>query len=109
MSVPLYLTAELRRMEESAANATPPLMERAGAAAAALAARIAGERAKDVLVLAGPGDNGGDARIVAALLRERFFRVVLATRPDEIPADRRWALVVDGLFGIGLSRPIAGD
>ncbi|HWA37353.1 MAG TPA: NAD(P)H-hydrate dehydratase [Burkholderiales bacterium] len=109
MSVPLYLTADLRRMEESARGATPPLMERAGAAAAALAARIAGERAKDVLVLAGPGDNGGDARIVASLLRERFFRVALATRPDEIPAERRWALVVDGLFGIGLSRPIAGD
>jgi hydroxyethylthiazole kinase-like uncharacterized protein yjeF len=109
MSIPLYLSADLRRMEESAAGATPPLMERAGAAAAALAAQIAGAHAKDILVLAGPGDNGGDARIVASLLQARFFRVTLATRPEEIPEDRRWALVVDGLFGIGLSRPIAGD
>jgi hydroxyethylthiazole kinase-like uncharacterized protein yjeF len=67
------------------------------------------ERGKDVLVLAGPGNNGGDARIMAGLLAERFFRVHVATKPDEIPQGKRWGLVVDGLFGIGLAREIAGD
>jgi ADP-dependent NAD(P)H-hydrate dehydratase / NAD(P)H-hydrate epimerase len=105
--VPLYLTADLRRMEQAAGDA--PLMERAGAAAADLAAKIAPGTAKDVLILAGPGNNGGDARIVAERLKERFFRVALATRLDEIPAGRAWGLVVDGLFGIGLARPIAGE
>src|SRR4051812_10019061 len=81
-------------------------MQRAGAAAAELAARLAA--GKDVLVLAGPGNNGGDARIAAGLLRERFFRVAVATRPDEIPTTK-WGLVVDGLFGIGLARDIDGD
>jgi hydroxyethylthiazole kinase-like uncharacterized protein yjeF len=62
-----------------------------------------------VLVLAGPGNNGGDARIVAARLQERFFRVKVVTRLDEIPAAPHWALIVDGLFGIGLARPVAGE
>jgi hydroxyethylthiazole kinase-like uncharacterized protein yjeF len=109
MPVPIYFTSDLRRMEQAAAEAVPPLMERAGTAAADLAARIASEKAKDVLVLAGPGDNGGDARVVADRLRERFFRVVVATRLDEIPDEKAWGLVVDGLFGIGLSRPLAGE
>lgn len=89
-------------------EATPSLMERAGAAAADLAAQLAPDTQKDILVLLGPGNNGGDARIAAERLRERFFRVTLATRLDEIP-DRKWALVIDGLFGVGLARPIEGE
>jgi hydroxyethylthiazole kinase-like uncharacterized protein yjeF len=108
-SIPVYLAADIRRVEQAAAAATPPLMERAGAAAADVAARIASGEAKDVLVLAGPGNNGGDARIVAERLRERFFRVTVASRLEEIPGERRWGLVVDGLFGIGLARPISGE
>ena len=83
-------------------------MERAGAAAADAAMRIASDTTKDVLVLAGPGNNGGDARIVARLLKEKFFRVEIASQTDQIPA-RAWGLVIDGLFGIGLVRDIAGE
>jgi hydroxyethylthiazole kinase-like uncharacterized protein yjeF len=109
MSAPIYRTADIRRIEQAGGDVAPPLMERAGAAAAELAARLAGETAKDVLILAGPGNNGGDARVVGRLLQERFFRVTLVTRPDEIPAGVRWALVVDGLFGIGLAREVGGE
>jgi hydroxyethylthiazole kinase-like uncharacterized protein yjeF len=109
MAQPIYLTRDVRRIEAAAGDASPPLMERAGAAAAELAAQLVPERGKDVLVLAGPGNNGGDARIMAGLLAERFFRVHVATKPDEIPQGKRWGLVVDGLFGIGLAREIAGD
>jgi ADP-dependent NAD(P)H-hydrate dehydratase / NAD(P)H-hydrate epimerase len=105
---PLYPAASIRRIEASAAAAVPPLMERAGTAAAELAARLAPDGTKDVLVLAGPGNNGGDARIVAQRLRERFFRVAIASQPAEVPPDRRWGLIVDGLFGIGLARDISG-
>src|SRR5438132_3544636 len=83
-------------------------MERAGTAAAELAARLASDRQKDVLVLAGPGNNGGDARIVSALLHEQYFRVTLVEEP-QVPADKAWGLVIDGLFGIGLARDIDGD
>jgi len=108
VSSPIYLTEDIRRIERAAGEATPPLMERAGTAAAELAARLASETSKDILVLAGPGNNGGDAKIAAARLQERFYRVTLAARANEIP-ERPWGLVIDGLFGIGLARDIDGE
>jgi hydroxyethylthiazole kinase-like uncharacterized protein yjeF len=105
---PIYLTEAIRRMERAAGVAESVLMERAGAAAAELAATLAGDRAKDVLVLAGPGNNGGDARVVAERLKGKFFRVDVVSPGDRI-AQKSWAVVVDGLFGIGLARDIAGE
>jgi hydroxyethylthiazole kinase-like uncharacterized protein yjeF len=105
---PIYLTEDIRRIERGAGVAEEKLMERAGAAAADAAVRIASDTTKDVLVLAGPGNNGGDARIVARALKEKFFRVEIASQMDQIPA-RPWGLVIDGLFGIGLVRDIAGE
>lgn len=70
MPSPVCLTADIRRIEETARAAQPPLMERAGKAAAELAARLAGDERKDVLVLAGPGNNGGDALAVARILAQ---------------------------------------
>ena len=126
----LYRSASLRQIE--AAHASEPLMQRAGAAAADWAAALAVQRERPVLVLAGPGNNGGDAFEAARLLRECFFQtcVVFAGDPerlpsdaaaarqrfvdaggstvDRIPDDRRWSLVIDGLFGIGLARAPAG-
>ncbi|MDH4325629.1 MAG: NAD(P)H-hydrate dehydratase, partial [Betaproteobacteria bacterium] len=98
------------RLIEGAAKDVP-LMERAGAAGAELAARLCADTAKDVLVLAGPGNNGGDAKIVAERLRQQFFRVTLAGAAEAatLPMEKNWGLVVDGLFGIGLARPVEGD
>ena len=131
MTTPIYRSASLRRIE--AANAAAPLMQRAGATAAALAAELAIQRERPILVLAGPGNNGGDAFEAARLLRERFFAtcVVFAGDPQrlppdaaaayrrfaeaggttagEIPGDSRWSLIIDGLFGIGLARAPADD
>jgi len=105
---PVYLCEDIRRIERAAADAEPALMERAGAAAAEIAATLAGDTGKHILVLAGPGNNGGDARVVADRLKEKFFRVTVATRRDEIP-EGSWGVVVDGLFGIGLARDITGE
>jgi len=133
MPQPIYLTADIRRIEEKAGTVTPSLMERAGAAAADLAAQLVSDRGKDVLVLAGPGNNGGDAYEVAANLKAQFFRVSVVSPADPekfppdarrahrkwldaggevaavVPLDRKWALVVDGLFGIGLARVPDGE
>jgi ADP-dependent NAD(P)H-hydrate dehydratase / NAD(P)H-hydrate epimerase len=105
---PIYLSEDIRRIERAAGVAEPELMQRAGAAAAELAVRLALESSKDVLVLAGPGNNGGDAQVVAQLLKERFFRVEVVSQVDRVP-QKSWGLVVDGLFGIGLARDIAGE
>lgn len=107
-------------------------MQRAGAAAADWACELAGNRGDPVLILAGPGNNGGDAFEVGLLLRARFFdvRLVFSGDPDTLPPDAsaarrrfldaggsllsaipdigRWALIVDGLFGIGLARAPTG-
>jgi len=130
METRLHLSASLRRIE--ARHADLPLMQRAGQAAAELAGQLAGERNRPVLILAGPGNNGGDAFEAARLLRERFFdvHVLFAGDPAQLPADaaaacRRfteaggcfagtidetlhWGLIIDGLFGIGLKRAPEG-
>jgi hydroxyethylthiazole kinase-like uncharacterized protein yjeF len=105
--VTLLRAAELRELETRYADARPPLMERAGKAAADLALRLLGNRKARVLVCAGPGNNGGDARVMARLLSRRGIAVVVVAPGEAVPGDD-YGLVVDGLFGIGLTRPITG-
>jgi hydroxyethylthiazole kinase-like uncharacterized protein yjeF len=91
-------------------------------------ARAVAERwsPRPVLVLCGPGLNGGDGYVVAARLAERGWTVRVAalaepTAPDARRARELWrgpveavspaavpgaGLVVDALFGAGLSRPL---
>lgn len=107
MNSPLLRSTDLRALETRYADVVPPLMERAGRAAADLARRLLKNRRARVLVCAGPGNNGGDARVLARLLREHGVAVVVAGIDDKVPAGD-YGLVVDGLFGIGLTRPITG-
>jgi hydroxyethylthiazole kinase-like uncharacterized protein yjeF len=133
-NTPIFLTGEIRRIETLAANLPerPQLMERAGLAAAELARELAGNNGRPVLVLAGPGNNGGDAFVVARHLKQWWFRVHVVFTGDAgklsadataafnawrdaggtvetgIPQGQDWSLVVDGLFGIGLQREITG-
>lgn len=132
---PIYLTADVRAVEAAAAAAKrpPQLMERAGLAAAEVARDVAGGSGKPVLVVAGPGNNGGDAFVVARHLKKWYYKVTVVYAGDEkklsadakaalaawrkadgatvstLPAARNWGLVVDGIFGIGLEREVSGD
>src|SRR5712692_2374767 len=132
-ALPIYTSPAIRKLEELAAPASGMLMERAGAAAAEFARGICGDTAKSVLVIAGPGNNGGDAFEVAAHLKRWFFRVRLVFSGErdnlskdaraalakweaeggrlekDIPGDAHFDLAVDGLFGIGLTRALAGE
>ena len=129
---PIYSVAEIRAIEQAAAALLPAgtLMQRAGQAAAVAALELL--RGNSVLVLAGPGNNGGDALEAAARLAQSGVDVAVlhlagsqAASPetvdalqrardsdarfiDALPPDAEWGLVVDGLFGIGLARPLAG-
>ncbi|MGH8799334.1 MAG: NAD(P)H-hydrate dehydratase [Casimicrobiaceae bacterium] len=128
---PIYRVADIRAIEARAAG--KPLMERAGLAAAAVARDMLAGRRSRVLVLAGPGNNGGDAYVVARHLAAWFFDVVVCAPgsaevmpPDAATARRDWrasggatvadwtadrdfGLIVDGLFGVGLARAIDGE
>jgi hydroxyethylthiazole kinase-like uncharacterized protein yjeF len=129
----LYSVSQVRAIEQAALAAAPPgaLMRRAGAAAAALAGRLL-PAGGNVLVLAGPGNNGGDALETAALLADAGCQVAIhfAGRAEALSADAaaalqraqasaavfqpadmaaHWDLAIDGLFGIGLARPLAGE
>jgi len=120
---------EMRRADAMAVEAgTLPftLMKNAGRAVAdVIASRFSACR---VAVLCGPGNNGGDGFVVARLLSAHGFDVVLACedeqKGDAGPAAAQWhgpqvpltadvfdgaGLIVDALFGAGLSRPPEGD
>ncbi len=135
VSPPLFTAADIRAVDRDWATAHPtrPLMESAGAAVAELAGMKAGESGEPVLVLAGPGNNGGDALVTARHLRAHGARVIVASRadPGRLPADaarawrawhddggavqpglpesRRFSLVIDGLFGVGLARDVGNE
>lgn len=93
-AIPLYDVAAIRRIEAAAMASLPAfeLMSRAGAAAAAWLAHHA--PAGPLLLLAGPGNNGGDALVAATRLHQagRQVQVWLAAEPDRLPADagRAW-------------------
>ena len=127
---PILTLAELREAESDAARAGANLMERAGHAVAEKARALAADTGAPILVVAGPGNNGGDAWVAAAALAATFHRVTVldvssspprageAVRAKEAftaargsvvrewPATPRPALIVDGLLGIGLTRDV---
>ena len=80
----IYLTAQIRLIEQAAVDDNPriQLMERAGEAAADIARGLLGENATSVLVLAGPGNNGGDAYVVARHLKRWFYHVDVVSLGD---------------------------
>ncbi|ANY77057.1 bifunctional ADP-dependent (S)-NAD(P)H-hydrate dehydratase/NAD(P)H-hydrate epimerase [Microvirga ossetica] len=105
------------------------LMRRAGRAVADSAEKLVSS-GKRIAIVAGPGQNGGDGFIAAAILAERGHRVSLfllgsqdRLRGDAAEAARGWAgpvaaaeeasfadahLIVDALFGTGLARDLDG-
>ena len=138
----LVTVEQMRAAEQAAAAAGVPerdLMENAGLAAAQEAWMAVGAmEGRGIVILAGPGNNGGDGLVAARhlaewgasvavyLLRPRaeddeVWRGVLeagvpnliATEDDGFAGLEEWlgqtACVVDALLGTGASRPIEGD
>ena len=124
-AAPIVTAAQMRAAEEAVFAAGTPqieLMERAGAAVAREAARFA--HGRPILVLAGPGNNGGDAYVAARLLRAAGLDVTVAAQGEPkagaaaemhalwshgiVPLDQAEPrpVLVDGLFGTGLTRPL---
>ncbi|RPF68834.1 NAD(P)H-hydrate dehydratase [Aurantiacibacter spongiae] len=122
---PVLTAREMRGAEERlmAGGATArTLMEIAGREAADWVWRAAAGRS--VTVLCGPGNNGGDGFVIARVLQERGLPVEVIAPLDTgaqaagearaayagpIVESADNAVLVDCLFGTGLSRPLGGD
>jgi ADP-dependent NAD(P)H-hydrate dehydratase / NAD(P)H-hydrate epimerase len=104
----LFRTAGIRAVEARHADAMPPLMERAGMAVAEAAREMLGDGKGPVLIVVGPGNNGGDGLVAARILKDFGCDVTVVHTGNEPIPDRGWQLVIDALFGIGLTRPVEG-
>lgn len=117
------------RLAEAAGVASLTLMDNAGRA---VADRVTGPAVPDdpILILCGPGNNGGDGYAAARHLKERGHTVAVHSlvEPSTLKGDaavmaeqwqgpivraspesvREACLVIDALFGAGLSRPLDG-
>jgi len=131
----ILTTAEMARADRLAIASGVPsmrLMENAAAALADTVSRMLQKSSgRRVLVLCGPGNNGGDGYVAARLLRASRMKVRVGAltprenlRGDALAAATAWDgpvepaetsalrgadIVIDALFGGGLSRDIEGD
>lgn len=129
---PILRAGAMRAAEQRAIDAgssVEALMERAGGAVAEAVRRLAG--AAPVLILCGPGNNGGDGYVAARILKAHgvSVRIAALSSPQtsaSIAARALWddqvedlatlapdashgAVLVDAIFGTGLTRPLAAD
>src|SRR5438477_10644808 len=132
LAMEVLTPAEMERADRLTIAAGRPgfaLMLSAGQAVAKAAMELVTEG--PILVVAGPGNNGGDGFVAAAELaaRGREVSVILlcdreSLQGDAASAAKGWkypvlpfnpqaigkpALIIDALFGAGLSRPVGGE
>lgn len=118
--------------DAQAVHAPHALMQRAGSAVARLALALV-PHLRHCLLLAGPGNNGGDALVAATVLKQSGVSVqlVLLAGDKPAPVDAAWALqlahqagvpiqpaltepaantdlLIDGLLGLGTGRALQG-
>ncbi len=121
---PVITPEESARLDAASDQPVEVLMERAGLAVALAAAQMGAAYGSRVVILAGPGNNGGDGYVAARHLRRRGAEVAVHSfggpAGSESPAGRAAAaavgagvavttmgdpieadLVIDALFGVG--------
>lgn len=131
----LLTTDQMRQADQLAIDSGVPgiaLMERAGSHVAQAAARLAANHGPSIHVLCGQGNNGGDGFVAARLLREQGYAVEVfmaegartKVSGDAAVMVERFTgplhdgfenacngadVIIDALFGSGLSRPLDGE
>lgn len=117
--------AQMRAAEEAliaGGETVDSLMRTAGSGAAEWVWRVAAGR--PVTVLCGPGNNGGDGYVIAETLRQRGLGVTVvaplepktgaaqrarAAYQGKLSAKGHGGVLVDCLFGSGLTRPLGSE
>jgi len=136
LPVAVHTAAQVRALDRHAIDdlqiPSYTLMTRAGEAALG-ALRSCWPSAQRIAVVCGPGNNGGDGYVLARLAREQRLEVVAVGlhEPARLQGDARRAyddflaaggtvgswhadclrgmdVIVDAIFGVGLSRPVDG-
>ena len=136
LPVAVHTAAQVRALDRHAIDdlqiPSYSLMTRAGEAALG-ALRSCWPSAQRIAIVCGPGNNGGDGYVLARLAREQRLEVAVfgLHEPGRLQGDARRAhddfvaaggiagawqancldgadVVVDAIFGVGLSRPVAG-
>lgn len=135
----LLTATQIRQLDQATIQeqhtTSTELMERAATAVAEwLFRHFDPHEARDILLLCGPGNNGGDGLALARLLHRAGYAVRVALLPadkysddyqhnhhvlphiipvselraDALPPLQPTTLVIDALFGTGLTRPLTG-
>src|SRR4030095_9718918 len=116
MPIPVISVAQMREWEKvtwASGVKEDAVMRQAGQAVARVAESIT-EPDDLILFLAGKGHNGDDTASAHDFINERRRELPRVTDPELSSVEiepclaRQPALMVDGLFGIGLNRPLAG-
>jgi hydroxyethylthiazole kinase-like uncharacterized protein yjeF len=140
--VKIVTAAEMRFLEKQCQDgglSTDALMENAGRAVAAAVERLLGDGGgRSIVILVGPGNNGGDGLVAAGYLSDRGEKVNLYLLGRRPAADAKLKLalkrrlpcleagrdegrqglgrllaeadvVIDAVFGTGQSRPLGGE
>ncbi|HDH27157.1 MAG TPA: NAD(P)H-hydrate dehydratase [Actinobacteria bacterium] len=110
------------RLDAASSDPGPVLMERAGLGVALAAARMGARYGARAIVLAGPGNNGGDGYVAARHLHRRGVAVEVHALAEPKTPDAAWAkagtvdegvsirsigepqpadLIIDAVFGAG--------
>lgn len=117
MPLPVLSIAQMRDWEKAtwaSGQTEPEVIRRVGSCLArhALGLTRPGDR---ILILAGKGNNGADAHAAQHSLQDRQVESLSVNDPgadlprlDSLLASNP-ALIIDGLFGIGLNRPLVDD
>lgn len=143
MDVKIVTAQHMRELDRKAIQergiSSLTLMENAGRAVAEAAARLTAHVPdRPILILCGPGNNGGDGFVAARYLKQlgRSTKVLLAARKDDVASDaqvnlrlleeagltvteitdaepilqggHKVSLVIDALLGTGLSGKVRG-
>ncbi|HVV72616.1 MAG TPA: NAD(P)H-hydrate epimerase, partial [Verrucomicrobiae bacterium] len=117
MPLPVLTIAQMRDWEKAtwaAGQTEAEVIRKVGRAVADLALRRTSP-GDLILILAGPGNNGADARAAREHLAERRIDLLDVTEPGtefpklEARLSLKPRLVIDALFGIGLNRPLSAE
>ena len=115
MAVPVINIAGMRQWETAtwaAGQTETEVIRRVGLAVGLRAAELTLPN-DPILILAGKGHNGDDARAAAPCLAGRQVKLLNLLAPEtDLPGlisalREEPALIIDGLFGIGIDRPLA--